>query len=81
MMAIIHATQAPQPIDRSLVIEMTNQRVTGIGRQGNDTARIDDLYRLPYQTRLRIVRMNLKILAHKKSKTATAKGWRRTTVK
>jgi hypothetical protein len=51
---------------------MTYQRVTGIGRQRDDAARIDDLYRLSNQAWLRIVRMNLKILAHKKSKTATA---------
>ena len=67
-MAIIHAAYAPQAVDRTLVIEMTDERITGIGRQCDDTARIDNLYRLPNQAWLRIVRMNLKILAHKKSK-------------
>jgi hypothetical protein len=72
VMAIIHAAYTPQAVNRALVIKTTNQRVTGIGRQRDDTARIDDLYRLPNQAWLRVVRMNLKILAHKKSKTATA---------
>jgi hypothetical protein len=72
VVAIIHAAYAPQAIDRALIVKVTDQRVTGIGRQRDDTARIDDLYRLPNQAWLRIVRMNLKLLAHKKSKTATA---------
>jgi hypothetical protein len=73
-MFIIHAANAPQTIDRALVIEVTNQRIARIGRQGDNAARVNDLHSLPDQAQLRILRMNLKILAHKKSKTASAQS-------
>jgi hypothetical protein len=43
---------------------MTAQRVAGIGRIGDDTAGIDNLYGLMDQSRLRVSRMDLKKLTH-----------------
>jgi hypothetical protein len=52
---------------------MAYKCVTGIGRQSDDAAAVNDLRRLLDQPQLRVVGMDLEELGHKKE-TAAARG-------
>jgi len=60
----IQPANPAQAFDRVLVVEMTGKRVTGIGRQRDYAAVVDDLHRLFDEARLRIVWMKPKVLGH-----------------
>src|SRR3569623_3789774 len=68
MMLVVDAANAAQALDRILVVQPASQRITGIGRQRDDAAAIDNLNRLLDQSELRIIRMNLKELAHREKR-------------
>jgi hypothetical protein len=51
---------------------MAYQRIAGVRRQGDNAARVNDLRCLPDQTRLWVIRVNLKVLGHKNKTKATA---------
>src|SRR4051794_26910520 len=55
MMFLVDAADAAQTLDSSLIIEMTDQCVTGVCGQGDDAAAIDDLRSLLDQSSLWIV--------------------------
>ena len=57
-MTLIETTDATQRIGRRLVIEMRHNGITGVSRQGDQTAFFDELAGLLEQTGLRILRMN-----------------------
>src|SRR5450830_354463 len=64
MMFVIDAANAAYAFHSLLVIKLTNQRIAGISRQGDNAATEDDLRGLLDQPQLWIVGMNLKKLAH-----------------
>lgn len=61
---IIHAPDFTDTLQRSLVTDMTTERVTRICRVDNDTATMDDIHRLFDQALLRVKRMYFEVLAH-----------------
>lgn len=67
MMLLVDPTDPAQTVDRGLVIEMTYQCITGIGRQCDDAAAMNHLRCLLDQAQLGIFGMDLKKLAHEKT--------------
>lgn len=68
MVLVVDSANAPQPLHCRLVVEMANECVTGICRQRDDTAAMDDLSGLLDEAQLGIVRMDLEKLAHEKER-------------
>ena len=63
-MLVIQLSQPADSLQRVLVTQVAAQGVGRVGRIGDNTAIADDFRCLSDQTRLGVVRMDMKILAH-----------------
>ncbi len=63
-MAVRQLTDAADPLHRPLVFNFAAQRVAGVGRINDHPALTHNLHRLVNQPRLRVIRMDIKNLAH-----------------
>ena len=61
---VVDAADAPQVLDRGLVVEMADERVARIGRDRGDAAGVQDLRRLLQQADLRVLGMDFEVLRH-----------------
>jgi hypothetical protein len=60
----IGAADPPQPLERMRIADTAAERVTGVGRIGNHAPLAQDRRCAPNQSRLRILAVQLEILAH-----------------
>jgi hypothetical protein len=71
-MLVVDTANTAQAVNGILVVQMADQRVAGVRRQSDNATRVNDFRSLPDQTRLGIIRVNLKVLGHKNQTKATA---------
>src|SRR3989344_3447333 len=65
IMRLIHTTNTPDTLHRLLVADMTTERIARVRGIRDNSPGAHDIHRTLDQARLRIYRMNLKVLGHK----------------
>src|SRR5688572_32023719 len=63
-MALVHVPDAADALHRRLVADMAAERVARVRRIGDDAPVADDVHRRADEPRLRVLRMNRKVLRH-----------------